>query len=169
MKQFVVPCVVLLLMPETVPKTALADKHPVAHCGSVRAIVSTSGLTVVPFAVPVAVPVATVQVPTVLYSYSASGAAHPTAPASTDIGAHVDTAEEATSIIQQACVRCHGGEAPQAGLSLESLDGLSREQRLEAVARLVSDDPDLRMPRGATLAPAEIGRVLQALSGALRE
>jgi hypothetical protein len=72
--------------------------------------------------------------------------------------------EGSTSAVRRSCVSCHGGAAPEAGLDLANLEKLSAADRLEAVARVVSDDPARRMPPGPGLAPAEIGTVLQELS-----
>lgn len=126
-------------------------------------VVVGAGFTVVPFAVPVAVPVATVQSPTVLYSYTAPHTSPQTTQATPEkLPAEVEALE--ATFISQKCAQCHGGEAPKAGLDLSDPSTLTPEQRLKAVARVVSDDADLRMPKGGTLSPGEIGRVLQELS-----
>jgi mono/diheme cytochrome c family protein len=70
-----------------------------------------------------------------------------------------------STLVRRSCVSCHGGAAPKAGLDLSNLAALSAGQRLKAVARVVSDEPARRMPPGKSLAPAEIGEVLQELSG----
>ncbi len=127
-------------------------------------VVVGAGFTVVPFAVPVAVPVATVQPPTVLYSYTAPHTSYPTQQDETERSLPDAEALEATTLINQKCAQCHGGEAPKAGLDLSDPSTLNPEQRLKAIARVVSDDADLRMPKSGTLSPGEIGQVLQALS-----
>jgi len=67
------------------------------------------------------------------------------------------------AITQRACVRCHNPQHPER-LDLTLLSALSCEERMEAVRRVVSDDPGERMPKGAELQPGEIGSVLQELS-----
>lgn len=148
---------------------SLAEAGPI--CTSVqraavvqKSIVVGSGFTVVPFAVPVAVPVATVQSPTVLYSYDGYRAANKAA-----LLPHEEPPVEAkpqasSTLLEQKCAECHGGAAPKARLDLSNPVGLSPQQRLAAVARVVSDDAELRMPKGNTLSPSEIGRLLQELS-----
>ncbi len=160
----------------------LADAGPI--CNSVRTqsivvqrnIVVQNGFAVVPFAVPVAVPVATVNVPTVLYSFDANRGyqqSHQThnadrsgftEPRSRDEGSEHWTSDSRPSAVVLKCAKCHSGEAPKAGLDLSKSAALTTKQRLAAVARVVSDDPEERMPKGSTLSPTEIGNVLQELS-----
>lgn len=145
---------------EAAPRCSNVERSVVVQ----KRVVVGAGFTVVPFAVPVAVPVATVQSPTVLYSYTAPHTSPQTTQATPEeIPAEVE-ALEATTFINQQCAKCHGGEAPKAGLDLSDPSTLTPEQRLKAVARVVSDDADLRMPKGGSLSPGEIGRVLQELS-----
>jgi len=68
-----------------------------------------------------------------------------------------------SALVQRACVRCHNAQHPER-LDLTDLSALSCEDRLEAVRRVVSDDPGERMPKGVELQPGEIGSVLQELS-----
>jgi mono/diheme cytochrome c family protein len=133
------------------------------HRGQSIVLRGSSGLAIVPFAVPVAVPVAVVSQPTVLYAYSRY-VPQPAAPA-TDATA---AGERVTphSIVARSCRSCHAGNAPAAGLDLSDLTRLEPRQRLQAIARVVSDDPAVRMPRGSTLSPADIGAAIQELSAA---
>lgn len=62
------------------------------------------------------------------------------------------------------CARCHGGEAPKAGLMLDGRGAISAEARLAAIRRLLADDPRERMPPGEALSPAELGLLLQELA-----
>ena len=162
----IIICVVALLL-ACVASTVNAG--PICR-GEQRAVVARqnvvlqNGLVVVPFAVPVAVPVATVNVPTVLYSFDGNPdyQARPhvmQAVPNPDIAAM-----ESPSLVRRKCAKCHGGPSPKAGLDLSKPAALTTKQRLAAVARVVSDDPEERMPKGGTLSPAEIGRVLQELS-----
>jgi mono/diheme cytochrome c family protein len=131
-----------------------------------------TGLTIVPF-------VATTQVliirePAFFYAYStyappAASAAAPVPPAneaatnSPEASAE-NSVEPSAGLVVRSCARCHSGAAPEGGLSLSDLSQLSAADRLHAVARVVSDDEALRMPRGAKLSPAEIGAVVQELT-----
>lgn len=131
-----------------------------------------TGLTVVPF-------VSTTQVliirePAFFYAYStyappaASAAAHvpPANEAATNSPAAggENSVEPSAGLVVRSCARCHSGAAPEGGLNLSDLSQLSAADRLQAVARVVSDDESLRMPRGAKLSPAEIGAVVQELT-----
>lgn len=133
-------------------------------------VVQKPAFAVVPFAVPVAVPVATIAQPAVFYGYRqyAAGSDQPSAVSSRKLTADGFSADrppaESISTIARSCVACHGGTAPKAGLDLTDLTRLTPQQRLQAVARVVSDDPSVRMPPSRPLPPAEIGRVLQELS-----
>lgn len=119
----------------------------------------THDVAVVPFAVPVAVPVAVVQRPVVIYGYGPPQKAAPERIAEPSADA---TAER--SAVSRHCAACHTGDAPKAGFDLSGARVLDAAGRLEAIARVVSDDPQTRMPPGAALPPAEIGRLVQELS-----
>lgn len=91
-----------------------------------RVEVVSSGLTIVPFAVPVAVPVATYSAPSVLYAY---GAAMPRAEGTAWAPNAALSAEPVASsaepiqltpesVLRQACIKCHQGAAAKAGLTL---------------------------------------------------
>jgi mono/diheme cytochrome c family protein len=135
-----------------------------------RVVVKEQAVAVVPFAVPVAVPVAVVSRPAVFYGlspYAVSGsgaAADETQQVAAPAATH-RAASEAKSLVARSCISCHGGAAPKAGLDLSDLGALTPQQRLAAVARVVSDDAALRMPPDRALAPGEIGAVLQELAG----
>jgi len=131
-----------------------------------------TGLTVVPF-------VSTTQVllirePAFFYAYStyappAAGVVSPLPPANDAAmdspAARAENAvEPSTGLVVRSCARCHSGAAPDGGLNLSDLSRLSAADRLHAVARVVSDDESLRMPRGEKLSPAEIGAVVQELT-----
>lgn len=147
----------------------LAEAGPICTSGQRSSVVQKnlivgSGFTVVPFAVPVAVPVATVQSPTVLYSYDGHRPPHQTTQVPLEEPPVEANSPSRATLLEQRCATCHGGDAPKAGIDLSHPAGLSPAQRLSAVARVVSDDADLRMPKGTTLSASEIGRVLQELS-----
>lgn len=65
-------------------------------------------------------------------------------------------------LVIQHCAKCHSGENAKAGLSLTG--DLPAEQRLGAIARLLDDDEARRMPKGETLEPETLGRIIQELS-----
>ena len=75
---------------------------------------------------------------------------------------------EPPSLVHQKCAKCHSGEEPRGGLDLSDLSALTCKQIVEAVRRVVSDDPKQRMPHepsgGHALEPSEIGSILQILS-----
>jgi hypothetical protein len=135
---------------------------------------SESSLVIVPFAVPVAVPVAVLSQPAVLYAYSrhVPAEAHDAQPSATaddgsvpdDTAHHEERARRPDSIVARSCLACHAGESPQGGMDLTDLHALQPAQRLGAIARVVSDDERVRMPRGAKLSPAQIGALIQELS-----
>lgn len=144
------------------PCSALrASTHALTRIRAGSDVVFDTGLVVTPFAVPVAVPVAVISRPAVFYAYSQYAGSPPCEPPKP---APTVAAAQPPSIIARACLACHGDDRPQAGLSLASLSSLSPEQRLEAIARVVSDDPRQRMPKGAVLSAREIGQLLQELS-----
>jgi mono/diheme cytochrome c family protein len=110
-----------------------------------------TGLVIVPFAIPVAVPVATVRQPSVLYSFRSYAAAYdygsnqlrteysvPSTPVSARSGT-----SEAALILARRCAACHSGPSAHGGL------------------RLFGDDGDLlaRLPRRRVLEAVEVGRM----------
>lgn len=139
-------------------------------------VITAGSFVVVPFAVPVAVPVATIAQPTVLYGYSA--AAGGSARVSGDAGnsraddaiapddiAEMDHKLAADAIVARRCASCHGAADAKGGLVLESisLDELERPQRIELLRRITSTDPSLRMPKEAPLTQSEVDVLVEAL------
>lgn len=105
-----------------------------------------SGLVVVPFAVPVAVPVATVTRPTLFYSYRQF--ASPTIQredagrlpdgASRHVGRPHEATDDAVRILSDSCAKCHSGPDAKGGLEMFGLDGqitpkLPRQSMLEMI------------------------------------
>ena len=123
----------------------------------------SSGFAVTPFAVPVAVPVATVTVPGLLYRYAGS---KPLAPPATQ---QQSTEEiellQPSEIIAQRCTACHRDGHADGGLVLDGaeVDELDRAVRVEIVRRITSQDDDLRMPRRGTLSSNDMETLLEAL------
>jgi mono/diheme cytochrome c family protein len=146
-----------------------AKSHVAARSSDARL---DTGLAIVPFAVPVAVPVATVRQPSVLYSFRSYVAAYdtasnqhlstqhsvlstqPAAGGSTSVGAAVP---DAINILTRRCAACHSGASAQGSLRLFGDAGgllarLPRRRILEAVEAG-------RMPKPAEaprLTPTEI-------------
>ena len=73
------------------------------------------------------------------------------------------------SHVRTSCVQCHGDVNPKGGLSLTDLNKLDAGQRLDAVRRILSDDPKVVMPPPASeqsksMTADQRGKVLQELS-----
>jgi mono/diheme cytochrome c family protein len=139
---------------------------------------------VVPFAVPVGVPVAPFA--PYFYSYQQTkatsvGAYDGKSDASRPMPPDVDTqkADDPSpssqysspvsppspspmyaSLVTTRCVTCHGGPAPKAGLSLENPTAMKTADRLNAIHAVVTG----KMPKGAHLAVDELQRVVAELS-----
>jgi len=133
--------------------------------------VNANALVIVPFAVPVAVPVATLQQPAVLYSYRqhagpsvANAVTHAQPAATTDreviaaSGPSQDAASTAifapntaVEIMAARCAACHTGDTPQGHLQIFDATGriLPRLPR-RAILELASPDEagQIRMPPG---------------------
>jgi mono/diheme cytochrome c family protein len=117
---------------------------------------------VVPFAVPVGVPVATLA--PYFYSYQQfqlktpepmpAPAATPTPPASSNPTA------AAASVVLSRCASCHGGSAPKSELSLEHVDRLTAAQRVKAIHEVITGN----MPKGGRLSGDEMRAVINELA-----
>lgn len=65
-------------------------------------------------------------------------------------------------LVWQRCFKCHQGAAPAGGLDLSGqAGGLDQATRLKAIARLLEDDPERRMPKGVEIDADERGRLIQ--------
>jgi hypothetical protein len=120
-----------------------------------------TGLVIVPFAVPVAVPVATVRQPSVLYGYRGYAAPYGAADGRESASASPSRVpapgeEEAAGLLTRRCASCHSGPQPQGRLQMFDAAGLlarlPRRQILESVESGRMPLP-LESPR---LSPAEI-------------
>jgi mono/diheme cytochrome c family protein len=152
-----------------------------AGIGRERAVVVRldTGLNVVPFAVPVATPVAVLQPGGVVYSYSPSNAEEdaklraefeafkrwrltqntqslPAADARD--GSAGRPAANAMPLVAANCIACHRGEQAKGGVRLDGL--LSSDARLAAIRAVLSGE----MPKGKTLAADDVGALLFELS-----
>jgi mono/diheme cytochrome c family protein len=142
-----------------------------------------TGLNVVPFAVPVATPVAVLQPGGVVYSYSPSNATKDAvndAKLWTEFEAfrrwrlaqgveNVESKESAdalsagpatngTPLVTAHCLACHRGAQAKGGVRLDGL--LSSDARLAAIRAVLAGE----MPRGKTLATEDVGALLLELS-----
>jgi hypothetical protein len=151
-----------------------------ANCAVARERASVvrfeSGLTVVPFAVPVATPVAVVQPGGVYYAVVPQGAgddarlraefeefkrwrATQRVTNTTPSKATATLSEGNPSPLLNAnCLACHRGGQSKGGVRLDI--SLSNEQRLAAIRAVVSGE----MPKGKPLAPDVLGELLLELS-----
>ena len=136
---WIAPCVGMSLCGLVAMRSALATDL-------VAASQPTSNLVVAPFAVPVAVPVAVVQQPTLFYGVSAyappiatsptaqspppltTSAASPTSPAAAALAKDALPADDAlraqvAALLTHRCAECHRGSQAQGGLMLFDIDG----------------------------------------------
>jgi len=128
------------------------------------AVVVPSGFIVVPFAVPVAVP-SYVQ-------YQAAAAPQGAGVGVQGAGGEEKKAEaqsapkpeapEPRSLVASSCAKCHSGPTPKGKLDLSG--ELTADVRLKSIARILSDDPTRRMPKGKSLDAQAIGLLIQELS-----
>jgi mono/diheme cytochrome c family protein len=167
--------------------TAQSASHAAAACGATTATAANAEIKlIIPFAVPVGVPVA----PFAPYFYSyqagqgreASGEARATvqgreardegrveeypstatmtnAPPSPH-AARLSPLERSSPLVAAHCAACHGGAAPKANVSFESIEQLSIDNRWKAIRAIVSG----RMPKGEQLSPDEIRALIEELT-----
>lgn len=65
------------------------------------------------------------------------------------------------SLVQQACAKCHSGDEPKGGFTIEAMGDT---ERLAAIRRVTIADPAKRMPKGTVLSPEQIGALIGELS-----
>ncbi len=123
---------------------------------------------VVPFAVPVGVPVAPFS--PYFYSYrdfvvggaesrpDASNAARGLANEPTELRAKPQA--DHPSLVFAHCATCHGGPAPKAGLSLDSIGQLKASDHLKAIRAVATG----RMPKGEQLSVEEAQSIIEELA-----
>ena len=134
-----------------------AVNHHQVIVANQSAVVVPSGFIVVPFAVPVAVP-SYVQ-------YQAAAAPQGAGGEEKTVEAQSDPrplASEPRSLVTSSCMKCHSGSTPKGKLDLSG--ELSPAVRLRSIARIFSDDPTRRMPKGKSLDAQAIGLLIQELS-----
>ncbi len=155
-----------------------ASATSAGNCRQRNVVLSTAhsatisqGLMVVPFAVPVAVPVATISRPTLFYGYSnysrytasesQSAASGGTRSTNEDAGESPRNATlKADSILSRNCSACHTGQAAQGGLQIFHAGGRIFEKLpRHVILEMVSPDASgvQKMPPGdrPKLTPAE--------------
>ncbi|HEY2827641.1 MAG TPA: cytochrome c [Pirellulales bacterium] len=136
---------------------------------------------IVPFAVPVGVPVAPFAPYFYSFQQSQSSAARyqsqidPTtcalpkenvAPDSSPSDSQFPSSDPRSStpsplsIVAAKCANCHGGPTPKAGLSLEQPESLNTADRIRAIHAVVTG----QMPKGKRLLPDELQAVTTELS-----
>lgn len=73
--------------------------------------------------------------------------------------------ERSTSVVAQKCAKCHGLDKaePKGGLYLDVGHGISCDNFREAIKRVKSSDPQVRMPPDGNLTPQEAGDLLDEL------
>lgn len=151
--------VVILAIAAFVARSAGAETCRVAPRNT-SAVVAQNGLTIAPFAIPVAVPVATISQPAVFYGYSQYRSAAPAAARPVE-----SPPPNASAILQQRCAACHAGPNAKAGFSLTMpAQELPRDRRLGILDRVTSSDLQRRMPLGEPpLTQDELRAVLNEL------
>lgn len=150
--------------------------------------VAATGLVVTQFAVPVAVPQYAVPVAPQSFVQYGGSAVMPQSAAQQSTSSN-DTVEDRIaakilarltsagvikpealpSVVSKACVQCHGGPVPKAGLDLSDVRRIGPDERLAAINRITADDAAKRMPpagSGVKLTPEEAGRLLHEISSA---
>lgn len=126
----------LILMAAGLTPASAAQRSMYVSRGTTRL---SSGLVVVPFAVPVAVPVATVQKPSVLYGYRGYAAGHAAGSFPTTTTPRIDEPpSDAAAVLARHCRSCHQNAAAEGQMQLfdesgQLLSRLPRRRVLEAV------------------------------------
>ncbi|HEY4309865.1 MAG TPA: hypothetical protein VGN12_10475 [Pirellulales bacterium] len=132
----------------------------------------SAGVVAVPFAVPVAMPSyvqysaytpnAGIQYSTEVHATEAAVVCGTVQTTGNALAQMSNGAVPATSLVTARCTRCHGATQPKAGLDLTR--ALDDATRLKAIARVLADDPQVRMPKGTELSPSELGQLIQELA-----
>ena len=131
-----------------------------------RVVRQESALVVVPFAVPVATPVAVVNPTGVFYAYSPQAAAY-------DAASDEDwrefnefrrwrqsqpTISNAAPAVANACLKCHAGAAAKGEFRLDQ--PLTAEARIKAIRAVLAG----QMPKDKPLSPGEISGLIAELA-----
>lgn len=70
---------------------------------------------------------------------------------------------QSASLVKEYCGNCHGTTNPKGNLVLDGVNKLDADHFRSAIGRLLSDDPELRMPKGAVVSPEKLGLLMQEL------
>ena len=136
-----------------------------ARAGEPCHTVAAPAVTVAPFAIPVAVPVAVVQQPTLFYGYGRYAPA--ATPAATVTPAVVaDPSISIAALLKKHCAECHQGPTARGGLQLFAADGvplalLPRQALADACAPADGSAPTMPPPGRTPLTPQEQSQVRQ--------
>jgi hypothetical protein len=147
-------CVTIVVITIVVGQAAASARRPaqrVVHSTSGAAAQSPSGLVVVPFAVPVAVPVSVISQPAVFYSYreyatpNAGLSDTDTPPTSTSDSATTvplaPSADRAVALLTSRCAKCHTGVSPPGHLQIFDVAGqIVPKLPRRAILEMVSPD-----------------------------
>jgi hypothetical protein len=136
-----------------------------------RVVRRETALVVVPFAVPVATPVAVVNPTGVFYSYSPSAAAY--GAASDDDWRQFEefrrwkesrqtAASPGTPAVANSCLKCHAGAAAKGNFRLDG--PLDADTRLRAIREVLGK----RMPKDKPLSAGEISALVDELAAEQR-
>jgi len=164
----------LFLSSTSLPTSAVGGNSVVAASACVSAQATTSKLVITPFAVPVAVPVATVNVSRLFYRYQTEPVAthcvpprdEPPEGVVPEPNAKQPTAETSgAEVVTRKCAACHREGNAGNGLILDgvAIGSLDRPARLEILRRITTSDPNERMPRRGELSAEEREWLLEQL------
>jgi hypothetical protein len=133
-----------------------------------RVVQQEAALTVVPFAVPVATPVAVINPTGVFYAYSPLAATHgaTNGDATSDDWREFEEfrrwkasqSKKASGVVAGTCLKCHSGPAAKAGIRLD--EPLAAEARLKAIRAVLAG----RMPKDKPLSASEISGMVAELA-----
>lgn len=126
-----------------------------------------SNIRFVPFAIPVAVPVAIINVPSVVYGYSGYSAAYrqQVQPVIEPQKAEAKVSYTAAEIVTNRCTKCHSGDEPKGGFNLHdaNLAELDRDTRFKMLLRIMEPDKGKRMPKDGELSREEFDALVDSL------
>jgi hypothetical protein len=122
-----------------------------------------SALVVVPFAVPVATPVAVVNPTGVFCAYSPLAAMHGEYEEfrrwkESQAAKNAEQQARASSLVARTCLKCHSGAAAKTDFRLD--EPMAADARLKAIREVLSG----RMPKDKPLGPAEISALVAELA-----
>lgn len=149
----------------------------------------SSGLTITSFAVPVGVPVTTLNVPGVLFAYGSpqpvvqaarspqgcccaacscgqprAAAVRPSATAATEAVAESPVVESPGAVVlRQRCAECHSGDTAKGDVRLREANGSAAANWRDHVQAMFEAIVERRMPKGGELTAEEKVRLIEFL------